>query len=89
MIGVMHEMKKGGGSCINLGNEVDAWSGKTGAHASLLGSVGRAELRKHHAPPDREPPAPKAWCPATKEQGLAGREAPRAVRRQPSPMPEA
>lgn len=89
-------MKKEG-SCINLGNEVDAWSGKTGAHASLLGSVGRAEPRKHHVPPDREPTGPNDVVlddEGTRVSG-AGHTTPSlpkalsCVRRQPSPMPEA
>lgn len=62
------------GSCINIENEVDAWSRKTGAHASLF--------RKRPAgrvPPNlpETHPTIETWCPATKEQGLAGSEAPR------------
>lgn len=60
-------MKKGG-ACINLGNEVDAWSGKTGAHASLLGSVGRAEPRKHHAQLAEGP----ILCPAAAQPDAGG-----------------
>ena len=68
------------GSCINIENEVDAWSRKTGAHASLF--------RKRPAgrvPPNlpETHPTPKAWCLATKEQGLAGSGAPRPTCRRP------
>ena len=53
------------GSCINIENEVDAWSRKTGAHASLF--------RKRPAgrvPPNlpETHPTLETWCPATKEQ---------------------
>ena len=94
---------KKGGSCINIENEVDAWSRKTGTHASLFRkrSAGRAPHLvskdpsdpRNVVPRDEETrvcgersttpnlpeahPAPKAWCPLTKEQGLAGSEAPR------------
>lgn len=90
------------GSCINIENEVDAWSRKTGAHASLFRK--RRVSRVLHNLPEAHP-NPKAWCPATKEQGLAGSEAPRlpgrrstgagptdagpSRRRQPNPVPEA
>ena len=62
------------GSCINIENEVDAWSRKTGAHASLF-----RNRRAGRVPPNlpEAHPTPKAWCPATKEQGSAGSGAPR------------
>ena len=68
------------GSCINIENEVDAWSRKTGAHASLF--------RKRPAgrvPPNlpETHPTLETWCPATKEQGLAGSGAPRPPGGQP------
>ncbi len=38
---------------------------------------------KHHVQPAESDFAPKAWCPATKEQGIAGSEAPRPTGRSP------
>ena len=38
---------------------------------------------KHHAQPAESDFAPKTWCPATEEQGIAGSEAPRPTRRNP------
>ena len=62
---------KKGCSCINLGNGSDAWIGKIRAHASLFGcDSGRRPIRVR-----------KTWCAPTIEQGLAGSEAPRPVRR--------
>lgn len=68
------------GSCINIENEVDAWSRKTGAHASLF-----RNRRAGKVPPNlpEAHPTPKAWCPATKEQGSAGNGAPRPPGGQP------
>ena len=68
------------GSCINIENEVDAWSRKTGAHASLF-----RNRRAGRVPPNlpEAHPTPKAWCPATKEQGSAGNGAPRPPGGQP------
>ena len=38
---------------------------------------------KHHVQPAESDFAPKTWCPATKEQGIAGSEAPRPTGRNP------
>ena len=89
------------GTCINVENEVDAWSRKTGAHASLFRTrravspsdprdvVPRDEGTRVSGERSTTPnlPAPhptlETWCPATKEQGLARSKAPRPTCRRP------
>lgn len=58
----------------------------SGAHADVVPDDERTRhCGERSTTPNRPKPhfAPKTWCPATEEQGVAGREAPRPTGRNP------
>ena len=76
---------KKGGSCINIENEVDAWSRKTGTHASLFRkrSAGRAPHLVSKDPSD-----PRNVVPRDEETRVCGERSTTPTRRSAHPTPE-